>query len=169
MSSIVFRSFSAVIVARTMLIGVRLPMHLERISLMPASSSTARTGPPAITPLPSAAGRRNTSPAPYVPVISCGIVVPITGTLNRFFLASSSALRIASGTSFAFPVQKPTRPFLSPITTRAAKRKRRPPLTTFVTRLIVTTRVSNSFSRSRSLLGLRSIRITSLKISGRLL
>ena len=66
MSSIVFRSFSAVIVARTMLIGVRLPMHLERISLMPASSSTARTGPPAITPVPSAAGRRNTSPAPYV-------------------------------------------------------------------------------------------------------
>ena len=91
MSSIVFRSFSAVIVARTMLIGVRLPMHLERISLMPASSSTARTGPPAMTPVPSAAGRRNTSPAPYVPVISCGIVVPITGTLNRFFLASSSA------------------------------------------------------------------------------
>ena len=102
MSSIVFRSFSAVIVARTMLIGVRLPMHLERISLMPASSSTARTGPPAITPVPSAAGRRNTSPAPYVPVISCGIVVPITGTLNRFFLASSSALRIASGTSEAY-------------------------------------------------------------------
>ena len=113
MSSIVFRSFSAVIVARTMLIGVRLPMHLERISLMPASSSTARTGPPAITPVPSAAGRRNTSPAPYVPVISCGIVVPITGTLNRFFLASSSALRIASGTSFAFPVPKPTRPFVT--------------------------------------------------------
>ena len=50
------------------------------------------------------------------------------------------AFLIASGTSAALPVPKPTFPFLSPITTNAAKRKRLPPLTTLVTRLIVTTR-----------------------------
>ena len=56
-----------------------------------------------------------------------------------FLLAFSEAFLIASGTSFAFPVPKPTLPFLSPITTNAAKRNLRPPLTTLVTRLIVTT------------------------------
>ena len=53
-----------------------------------------------------------------------------------FFLASSTAFLIASGTSLAFPVPTPTRPLRSPTTTNAAKRKRRPPLTTLVTRLI---------------------------------
>ena len=36
-----------------MLIGVFDPKDLERISPIPANSSTARTGPPAITPVPS--------------------------------------------------------------------------------------------------------------------
>jgi len=47
-----------------MLIGVLEPRDFERISCTPANSSTARTGPPAITPVPSAAGFKNTSPAP---------------------------------------------------------------------------------------------------------
>ena len=58
--------------------------------------------------------------------------------------AASTALRIASGTSCALPVPKPTCPLRSPTTTKAAKRKRRPPLTTLVTRLMATTFSSSS-------------------------
>src|SRR3954447_26956359 len=47
---------SPCIVARTMLWGLVDPRLLVRISVMPAHSSTARTGPPAITPVPVAAG-----------------------------------------------------------------------------------------------------------------
>ena len=56
------------IVARTMLIGVFEPKDFERISPTPASSSTARTGPPAITPVPSEAGLIRISPAPKCPI-----------------------------------------------------------------------------------------------------
>ena len=48
-------------------------------------------------------------------------------------------LRIASGTSFALPRPKPTCPLPSPTTTSALKLKRRPPFTTFATRLMWTT------------------------------
>src|SRR5947209_5794267 len=54
------------------------------------------------------------------------------------FLASSVALRMASGTSRALPWPKPTRPFWSPTTIRAANEKRRPPLTVAATRLMWT-------------------------------
>ena len=60
-------------------------------------------------------------------------------TLIMFFLASSTPLRIASGTSAALPRPAPTLPFPSPTTTTAAKEKRRPPFTTLATRLIKTT------------------------------
>src|ERR1700730_14529965 len=64
--------------------------------------------------------------------------------------ACSVALRMASGTSRAWPAPYPTRPFLSPTTTRAAKPKRRPPLTTLATRLMLTSFSVNSVSsRSR--------------------
>ncbi len=51
-------------VARTTLCGFALPMHLVRMSWMPALSTTARTAPPAMTPVPGDAGLRNTLPAP---------------------------------------------------------------------------------------------------------
>ena len=70
---------------------------------MPASSSTARTPPPAITPVPGAAGLRNTRPAPKQPVVSCVIVAPCFGTRKSAFLAASTPFWIASGTSFALP------------------------------------------------------------------
>ncbi len=60
------------------------------------------------------------------------------GTRIMVRRARSVALRIASGTSRALPAPKPTRPFWSPTTTRAAKAKRRPPFTTLATRLMVT-------------------------------
>ena len=74
---------------------------------------------------------------------SCGIVVPTIGIRIRFFLASSTPLRIASGTSPALPSPTPTWPAPSPTTIIALKLKRRPPLTTFATRLIWTTRSSS--------------------------
>ena len=67
------------IVALTRLIGFWVPMLFESTSRMPASSSTARTPPPAITPVPGLAGRRTTWPAPKRPMIRCGIVCPYFG------------------------------------------------------------------------------------------
>src|SRR5690606_10617314 len=99
-----------------------------------------RTGPPAMTPVPGDAGRRNTTPAAASPVTGCGIVFWMRGTRKKFFLASSTPLAIAAGTSLALPYPTPTRPLPSPTTTSAVKLNRRPPLTTFATRLIFTTR-----------------------------
>src|SRR5438552_2787108 len=67
------------------------------------------------------------------------MVPSVMGTARRLFLASSMPLRIASGTSLALPSPKPTCPFWSPTTTSALKLKRRPPFTTFATRLMWTT------------------------------
>src|SRR6476469_7202773 len=80
------------------------------------------------------------------------MVVPTMGTLIRCFLASSTPLRIASGTSPALPSPTPTWPAPSPTTTTALKLNRRPPLTTLATRLIWTTR-SSSVRRPGSILG----------------
>src|SRR2546423_258704 len=46
-----------------MLIGFVVPRLFARMSRIPASSSTARTPPPAMTPVPSLAGRSNTRAA----------------------------------------------------------------------------------------------------------
>ena len=86
-----------------MLIGFVVPRLFARMSRIPASSRTARTPPPAITPVPSLAGRSSTRAASERPRISCVIVVPCFGTVKRFFFASSTAFEIASGTSRAFP------------------------------------------------------------------
>src|SRR6185436_15834077 len=132
-------------VAFRTLCGLLEPSVLVRMSCTPAASSTGRTAPPAMTPVPSTAGLRNTRPAPKWPVISQGIVVSLSGTKIRSFLACSTALRIASGTSWALPRPTPTWPRPSPTTTSAVNENRRPPLTTFATRLMDTTR---SFSSS---------------------
>ena len=50
----------------------------------------------------------------------------------------------AGGTSFAFPYPQPTLPFPFPTTTRPAKLKRRPPLTTVAHRRTFTTLSVNS-------------------------
>src|SRR3954452_20995432 len=55
---------SPVTVALTRLIGFWVPSDLLRMSWIPASSSTARTPPPAMTPVPGEAGLRNTRPEP---------------------------------------------------------------------------------------------------------
>ena len=113
--------------------------------LYPASSSTARAGPPAMIPVPSGAFLINTDALPNLPLKSCG-TLPFSsiGTSTRFFSAASFPLRIASGISVALPRPAPTCPFLSPTTTNAVNLILRPPLTTLVTRLIVTTLSSSS-------------------------
>src|SRR5215468_9779578 len=134
-----------------MLFGLFEPMHLVSTLARPASSTTARTPPPAMTPVPSEAGLSSTSPAPNRPVISNGIVPSTSGTSTMPFLAFSIPLRIASGTSLALPSPKPTRPALSPTTTSALKLKRRPPFTTFATRLMWTTFSFSSVPRSSTI------------------
>jgi len=68
------------------------------MSWMPASSSTARTPPPAITPVPGDAGLSSTRPEPNTPVVWWVIVLPCLGTLKRSFFARSTPFWIASGT-----------------------------------------------------------------------
>src|SRR3954452_10694707 len=63
------RSCRPAMVALTRLIGFCEPSDLDRMSWIPASSSTARTPPPAITPVPGEAGLRNTRPEPKMPVV----------------------------------------------------------------------------------------------------
>src|SRR5207249_3553752 len=134
-----------------MLWGLVEPRLFVRISRTPAHSRTARTGPPAITPVPVAAGFKSTRPAPWSPTISCGIVPPVSGTSIMRRRAASTALRTASLTSLALPVATPTRPCPSPTATSALNPKRRPPLTTLATRLIeITFSTRPSPSRWRS-------------------
>src|SRR5688572_16958132 len=106
---------------------------------MPHDSTTARTAPPAIRPVPSGAGLSSTLPEPKRPTTWWGIVVPLRGARIRFFFAASIPFLMADGTSFALPTPKPTTPWPSPTTTSALKLRFLPPLTTLVTRLIETT------------------------------
>src|SRR4051795_1890459 len=133
------RSFNAATVACTMLIGLDEPSDLLSTSWMPAHSSTARTGPPAMTPVPGLAGLSRTTPAAFSPWIGCGMVPWMRGTWKKCFLASSTPLAIAAGPSLAMPYPTPTIPSPSPPITSAVNLKRRPPLTTLATRLIATT------------------------------
>src|SRR5699024_4723062 len=94
---------SASTVARTMLIWLVEPSDLESTSCTPAHSRTARTGPPAITPVPGAAGRSRTTPAASSPWTGCTTVPWMRGTRKKFFFASSTPLEIAAGTSLALP------------------------------------------------------------------
>src|SRR6266480_142528 len=82
-SSCVRNDSSPVIVALTRLMGFWDPRLFDSTSRMPASSSTARTPPPAITPVPGDAGFNSTRPEPNTPVVWCVIVVPCLGTRNR--------------------------------------------------------------------------------------
>src|SRR5687768_10374213 len=126
-------------VARTTLWWLADPIDLVSTFWMPADSTTARTAPPAMMPVPSGAGFSSTWPAPNLPSTGCGTVVPFSGTRIRDFFAASIPFLIAEGTSFALPTPNPTTPWPSPTTTSALKLRFLPPLTTLVTRLIDTT------------------------------
>lgn len=67
------------------------------ISLIPATSTTALTGPPAITPVPGAAGIRSTSPAPNLPTISWGDRGALEGNLDKVLLSVLDTLADSVG------------------------------------------------------------------------
>ena len=90
-------AFSPGTAAFRMLIWFDEPIDLDKMSLMPAHSTSARTGPPAMTPVPGAAGFSSTRPAPASPITSCGIVVPIIGTSNIVAAGLLDALRDRGG------------------------------------------------------------------------
>src|SRR3954447_9422152 len=133
------RSDKPVNVARTTLCGLADPSDFVMMFVTPAASTTARTAAPAMIPVPSGAGFSRTLPAPNFPMMGCGTVVPCSGTRIRPFFAASMPFLIAEGTSFALPTPKPTTPCPSPTTTSALKLRFLPPLTTLVTRLMLTT------------------------------
>ena len=56
-----------------------------------------------MTPVPGEAGRSMTTPAAFSPCTGCGMVPWIRGTAKKCFLASSTPLAIAAGTSLALP------------------------------------------------------------------
>src|SRR4028118_669650 len=70
MSALVRSLCSPSTVAWTRLTEVVEPSAFVSTSLIPASSSTARTPPPAITPVPSEAGLRRTSELSNLPITS---------------------------------------------------------------------------------------------------
>src|SRR5580704_6013500 len=71
-----FRRNRASKVALMTLCGFDVPIDFVSTLEIPATSITARTGPPAIIPVPSGAGFSITWPEPYKPRTWCGIVVP---------------------------------------------------------------------------------------------
>ena len=91
------------IVAWTMLIGLSEPSDLVSTSWMPAHSSTARTGPPAMTPVPGRGRTEQHHTGRRLTLTGCGMVSAIRGTLNMCFLASSTPLAMAAGISLALP------------------------------------------------------------------
>ena len=85
-----------------MLFLVLDPSDFDKIFLTPASSTTALTAPPALTPVPSQAGFNKILLAPCTPVASCGIVPSTIETFVTFLVAAATAFLIASGTSFDY-------------------------------------------------------------------
>ena len=126
------------------------PRLLPTTSRMPAASRTGRMAPPQMMPVPSGAGLRRTLPPSQTPVTSWGMVVPFMQTGRMALRAASPPLRMASPTSLALPMPRPTLPLLSPTTMTAEKLKRRPPFTVLAQRLTNTVFSSSSGPASRS-------------------
>ncbi len=136
-------------VALTTLQGLLERRHFVRISLMPATSITARTGPPAITPVPSGSRfHQHTACAECADnfVRNGG---SLQGNLDQVFLGVLNTLadRVRNLGGLC-PMPKPTMPLPSPTTTRAANLKIRPPFTVLDTRLMATTLLLQVQSRT---------------------
>ena len=123
-----------------------VPIDFATISLTPKTSQTARTGPPAIIPVPFEADLKTILPDPSLALTSWWIVLPsLSGIWINFLLAISLAFFMASGTCFALAWAIPILPAWFPTTTRAEKPNLLPPLTTLVILFIWT-----SFSKMSS-------------------
>ena len=143
------RLAKASIAALALFKGLLEPNCFAKIFFTPASSSTVRTAPPAITPVPGAAGRMNTFAPPDTPLAICTMEFALVReTSTNCFLASATPLRTAPMTSAALPTPTPTCPFSLPTTTMARKLSFLPPFTTLLTRRICTTRSCQAESLS---------------------
>ena len=83
------------------------PIILETTFLIPANSKIARTGPPAITPVPGGAGLSNTMAALNFSTIWWGMVSLLILRESFFFLAAVKVLLWALGPSFPLPMPSP--------------------------------------------------------------
>ena len=91
-------------VARATLMWLDEPSDLQSTSWMPASSRMARAAPPAMTPVPGAAGLSSTRPAPMLADDRVGDGASRrAATSKRFLRASSVPFWMARGTSLALP------------------------------------------------------------------
>ncbi len=90
-SEIVRRDFKPLTVAFTTFAGVFEPNDFVNIFSIPAASKIARAGPPAMIPVPGAAGLSMILLAPNLPTISWGIVPLTIGTRNMLTAALSLA------------------------------------------------------------------------------
>ncbi len=70
---------------------------------MPAISKMWRAAPPAITPVPGAAGLSMTRPAPLSPMTGWVMVEPARATSKTFLRASSMPFCTARPASLALP------------------------------------------------------------------
>ena len=96
----------ATIAALALFKGVLLPNLFAKTFFMPANSKTVLIEPPAITPVPGAAGLISTLAAPSLPIDKVGIeLFGVNGTLTRFFLPSETPFLTAPMTSPAFQLQ----------------------------------------------------------------
>ena len=99
----------ALTAALALLSGLLEPSCLAKILRTPANSSTVRTAPPAITPVPGAAGRMITLAPPPVPSIGWGMELDLVmGISMRCFLPSATPFLTAPITSEALPTPTPT-------------------------------------------------------------
>lgn len=82
----VIKLSKATMVARALFNKLSEPNCFAIIFLIPATSKTVRTAPPAITPEPSTPGFRIILHAPTSPIIGCGIVKDfVSGICIKFF------------------------------------------------------------------------------------
>ena len=70
---------------------------MHSTSWMPASSRMARAAPPAITPVPGAAGLSSTRPAPSSPMTGWTMVVPASGDAEEVLASLLGALLDGEG------------------------------------------------------------------------
>ena len=105
MSSFVRRSLRASKVAPTMLKGFDEPRLLVRMFLTPAASRTARTPPPAMTPVPGCRGLHpDLAGAELRDDLMRNRAFRTIGNLTRAFRACELPFRMAACTSLALPM-----------------------------------------------------------------
>ena len=134
------------------------PSDLEIKFLTPVRPIIERTVPPAIIPVPGAAGFISTSAPVTLVSTSWQMVSPSIAKVTMVFLALVVALATAAVTSLPLATPIPTLFLWLPTATRALKRMRRPPATVRETRSTAMVISSNSFGATSALTRSRRLR-----------